>query len=123
MRNTTVAVRICFILMQIVVLSRGAKKTARDPWHSLLWELSDFQSGGENNLHHDPLAERLCSQIFLDSIRPKLQSRQPLFSSEVDPLWLWPIEQSLKQAPLTADFYACDVYLHNLRSLTLNQAS
>ena len=64
------------------------------------------------------LAEKIVFQMFKEMVKPKLNAgRSPL-----DPLLLWPIgPEVLKKTFFKGKFKACSMYLHNLRSLQIDE--
>ena len=89
-------------------------------WNAALWR----SAGPDGKMGRDPLTEAVIRQTFADSIGPELSANRTLFGGSValDPLWLWPISQKVKRKGFKADFNACDVHVHNLRSLALFDA-
>ena len=67
------------------------------------------------------MTEALLRQTFSDAVAPELSANGTLFggSTPLDPLWLWPIEERIEQRGFSADFKACDVHVHNLRSMEM----
>jgi len=84
--------------------------------------LGALLSAAASEAARDVLTEALVEQVFRDSIKASLGRRPAiLLDSEVDPLRLWPIDERLKEKAFEADFYACDVHLHNLKSAALER--
>ncbi len=87
-----------------------------------------FSTGATaDSFYRDPLLERLLMQSFSDVLRPLLATPprfEPVsfFGQRADPLWLWPLRQHLREPGVfEAVFSACDVHMHNLRSVDVER--
>ena len=72
-------------------------------------------------MSRDPVTEKLLRQLYEDSLKLNLIRGQKIFGSVLDPVWLWPQEPiELRRGQLLRGrLEACDLHLHNLKSIQL----